>query len=76
MYIPLAGVTDVAAERARLEKELGKLAGLLKGLDAKLAQETFVAKAPPAVVERERQRREDYAANLSKLESRLRTLRS
>ncbi|MFH1571139.1 MAG: valine--tRNA ligase [Gemmatimonadota bacterium] len=76
VYIPLAGVIDVAAERVRLKKEVGKFAGLLKGLDAKLAQEAFVTKAPPAVVERERQRREEYAANLSKLESSLRMLRS
>ena len=71
VYLPLAGLIDIDAERQRLQKEADKLRGLLKGLDAKLAQEAFIAKAPPAVVERERQRRVEYGTNLAALEASL-----
>jgi len=74
IFMPLAGLIDVAAEAGRLEKEAGKLRGLLKGLDNKLSQEAFLTKAPPQVVERERQRQVEYGASLAKLEASLRVL--
>ena len=49
--LPVADVIDISAELARLEKNQGKLLGESKGLNAKLGNENFVAKAPPAVVE-------------------------
>jgi len=55
--LPLAGVIDVAAEKARLEKEIAKLDAEIVKFDRKLANESFVAKAPPEVVETERERR-------------------
>ena len=74
VYVPLAGLIDVEAEQRRLQKEVDKLRGLLKGLDAKLGQEAFVTRAPAAVVERERQRREEYGASLAALEASLEAL--
>ena len=47
------------------------MSGLLKGLDAKLANENFVNKAPAEVVEREHQRQAEYRSNLAKLHSSL-----
>jgi valyl-tRNA synthetase len=54
--LPLADVIDIAAEKARLEKSIGKLDGEAKGLRAKLANEKFVANAPEEIVETQRER--------------------
>ena len=60
--LPLAGVIDMNAERARLEREIEKAAGEIKKIDAKLSNEQFVAKAPEEVVEEQRERRADFEA--------------
>ncbi|MEM1275750.1 MAG: valine--tRNA ligase [Pseudomonadota bacterium] len=54
--LPLAGVIDVAVEKARLEKSLAKLDKEIKGLQGKLGNETFLAKAPDHVIEEQRER--------------------
>src|SRR5690606_15416060 len=56
--LPLAGVIDLATEKARLEKEVGKLDGEITGIDKKLGNEQFVAKAPEEVIEEQKSRRE------------------
>jgi len=56
VYLPLRGLIDVEKEKARLEKELANLVGEEKRLGGKLANEGFVKKAPPAVVEKEREK--------------------
>ncbi|MBR0801410.1 valine--tRNA ligase [Bradyrhizobium jicamae] len=56
--LPLKGVIDLAAERARLEKELGKADADIKRVDAKLSNEKFVANAPEELVEEEKEKRE------------------
>jgi valyl-tRNA synthetase len=56
VHVPLAGLADLEVERTRLRKEQAELAAHLARLEAKLANESFVAKAPPAVVEAERAR--------------------
>ena len=55
-YVDLAGVVDVAAERARLEKEIRKATETIGFLEGKLGRPEFVEKAPADVVERERER--------------------
>ena len=65
--MPLEGVIDLGAERARLAKEIGKLEGELKKLDAKLANEGFLAKAEEEVIDEHRERREETAARVEKL---------
>jgi len=51
IWIPMGDLVDVAAEKARLEKELAAVENQLAGAQAKLANEGFVAKAPPHVIE-------------------------
>jgi valyl-tRNA synthetase len=60
-------VVDVDAERARLTREREKVEAELSDVARKLANEGFVAKAKPEVVERERTRRERLETERSKL---------
>jgi valyl-tRNA synthetase len=65
--LPLKGVIDLAAESARLEKEIGKADGDIKRVDAKLSNEKFVANAPEEIVEEEKEKRDAALARKSKL---------
>jgi valyl-tRNA synthetase len=67
----MAGFVDIPAERARLAKETAKLEGELKKLDAKLANEGFLAKADEEVIEEHRERREETAERIEKLNAAL-----
>ncbi len=67
VYVPLEGIIDLGVERARLQKEMAKFEGLVKGLNGKLANEKFVANAPAEVVEKERQRLVEYSDTLTSL---------
>jgi valyl-tRNA synthetase len=67
--LPLAGVIDMGAERARLEREIGKAQAEIAKIDAKFGNADFVAKAPPEVVEENRERRAAFEAAVSKLQA-------
>jgi valyl-tRNA synthetase len=69
--LPLAGIIDLAAERARLEKEIGKEGVEIEKIDRKLGNEQFVAKAPPEVIEEQRARREEAVARRDRLRAAL-----
>ena len=71
IFVPLEGLIDLAAERQRLKREIHKMDGLLKGLDAKLANERFLTKAPPEIVAQERQRQAEYRDTQEKLNASL-----
>jgi valyl-tRNA synthetase len=62
---------DVAAERERLSKEIARLGNEVTKCKAKLGNDSFVAKAPPAVVEQEQKRLAEYQATLDKLTAQL-----
>ena len=63
----IAGETDRAMERERLDKEIAKLEAELKATEAKLANPSFVERAPKEVVEEHRRRRADFNARLAQL---------
>ena len=62
---------DVAAEKLRLGKEIARLAGEITKAHAKLANEAFVAKAPPAVLAQEQKRVTDFVATIERLRNQL-----
>jgi valyl-tRNA synthetase len=62
LLVPLEGLVDLDAERARLDKELKKVSAEIAKCEGKLGNATFVANAPAAVVEQERKRLADWGA--------------
>ncbi len=74
MALSLANVIDLGAERDRLAKEIGKLEQEIAKIDARLANDQFMAKAPEEVVEENRERRADAEAAAVKLKGALRRL--
>ncbi len=62
---------DVAAERARLSKEIARIDGEVAKANAKLGNEAFVAKAPAAVIDQEKKRVADFGATLERLREQL-----
>jgi len=69
IYLPLAGLIDFAEEDRRLSKELEKIGKELTTAQRKLANEDFVAKAPAAVVAKEKERVQSLTEKLAKLKS-------
>ena len=70
-YLPLAQLVDIEKEKARLQKDLGKKQGELKGLEAKLSNPGFLNKAPEAVVAAEKDRADKLRALIAKLEEQI-----
>ncbi|WP_129671440.1 valine--tRNA ligase [Candidatus Chloroploca sp. Khr17] len=70
-YLPLAGMIDLDAERSRLQKELAAAEADVARREAKLANEGFVARAPAAIVEREREGLATARVTLATLQARL-----
>ncbi len=62
---------DVAAEKLRLGKEATRLEGEITKAQGKLGNESFVARAPAAVIDQERQRLADFTATLAKVREQL-----
>ncbi|QYK13830.1 valine--tRNA ligase [Shewanella rhizosphaerae] len=67
LLIPMAGLIDVAAEMARIDKQLEKLVGEAKRIEGKLNNQGFVAKAPEAVIEKERAKLAEFQRDMDKL---------
>ncbi len=56
LFVPLSGVLDLERERRRLDDEVERIEGLLRGSEQKLENRQFLEKAPEEVVEREREK--------------------
>ena len=74
LYIPLAELVDLDAERKRISKELEKKQKYLAGIQSKLANEKFVSKAPEAVIQRERDNLSKTEREIAQLEESLKAL--
>ena len=75
MFMPMAELVDIEKERARIEKELEKARAQLEAQNKKLANESFVSRAPEAVVNAERERAEKAKALIANLEESLAKLK-
>jgi valyl-tRNA synthetase len=75
LFIPLADVIDLAQERDRLQKELDRIESMLRGTEAKLGNEQFTARAPADVIEREREKADNFRDQRDRLSSKLMALR-
>ncbi len=73
--LPLIGVIDIAAERARLAKEMKKAEDDIKRVDAKLGNEKFVANAPEEIIDGEKEKRAEAAERLAKMTEALERLK-
>jgi valyl-tRNA synthetase len=73
--LPLKGVIDIAAERARLTKEMQKADADIARVDAKLGNPNFMSRAPEEVVEEEREKREEALARKAKIAEALERLK-
>ena len=69
--MPIAGLIDVVAERARLTKIRIRTAGDLERVDQKLSTESFTSHAPEAVISKERERQATLRRDLAKLDAQL-----
>jgi valyl-tRNA synthetase len=71
ILVPMAGLIDVEAEQERLQKRRAKSAADLQKIEAKLSNESFVAKAPEAVVAKERGRQEALQLELDQFDAQI-----
>ena len=65
------GIVKIAAEKLRLGKEATRLEGEITKAQGKLGNESFVARAPAAVIDQERQRLAYFTATLAKVREQL-----
>ncbi|WP_333601317.1 valine--tRNA ligase [Flavobacterium sp.] len=73
-FIPVSGNIDIAAEIAKLTEELKYTQGFLRSVQGKLANEKFVAGAPPQVIDNERKKEADALAKIATIEQSLTSL--
>ncbi len=76
ILIPMAGLIDKVAELARLEKEIQKIKNDLPRIEGKLSNSTFIDKAPPEVIDKEKAKLADLLSNLNNLEQQQTKIRS
>jgi valyl-tRNA synthetase len=74
VILPLAGTIDVAKECARLQQELAALEKQLGALRQRLANENFVSRAKPEIVDAERQKEREWSGRCDQLAAKVKTL--
>ncbi|WNF35935.1 valine--tRNA ligase [Bacillaceae bacterium IKA-2] len=76
LYLPLAGLLDIDAEIARLEKEVKNLDNEVERVQKKLSNQGFVAKAPAKVIEEEKAKEQDYLEKRVTVQARIAELKN
>lgn len=76
LFIPLEGLIDIGAEQKRLNKEIERLTHQRSALERKLSNEDFLRKAPPEVVEAEKDKLRSFNDKLRKLKQNLKRLQA
>ena len=71
IFVDLGGLVDLAAESARLQKELAKAQEDLASVERTLGNEGFVAKAAPAVIEKKRSQQAELTATIEQLKAQI-----
>jgi valyl-tRNA synthetase len=74
LYLPLQGVGDADAEKARMTKELAAIQAEIDKVRQKLANPNFAQKAPPAVLDEHKQRLADWEVKLAQVQAALNAL--
>jgi valyl-tRNA synthetase len=74
LFLPLAGLVDFTAERARLEKELAKASSEIEKVQTKLNNPSFTQKVPPNVLKEHQQRLAEWQAKRAQLQKSLEAL--
>jgi len=74
LFVPLAGLIDVDAERSRLHKELNQVCTDLARTERKLEDSAFLERAPEEVIEKERRKKAEFVTRHERLEANLATL--
>lgn len=70
LYLPVDGLLDPAAELLKIDREIEKLTGQLKPLEARLGNPQFIEKAKPEIVERERAAVDELSLKIGRLKER------
>lgn len=71
VFVELEGLIDLDKERDRITKEIARIDGFKKGIEAKLSNEKFMSRAPEDVVQNEKNKAKDAEQNLIKLKAQL-----
>ncbi|MDD2370591.1 MAG: valine--tRNA ligase [Firmicutes bacterium] len=71
IFIPIEGLVDIKEEKKRLEKEIKELQSEIDRIDNKLSNESFIAKAPLLVIDKEKEKLEMYKVKYATVKSRL-----
>jgi len=74
VLIPVSELIDVKEEKGRIQKEISRLEGILKGVEAKLSNPNFVERAPQEVVEEEKQKKEQFEKMIKEMKEIIETL--
>ncbi|MDH7603379.1 MAG: valine--tRNA ligase [Melioribacter sp.] len=69
IYVPLEGLIDINVERHRIQKEIARLTSSLESVKKKLSNESFITKAPADIIEREKNKLNDWQKALEKLQN-------
>jgi valyl-tRNA synthetase len=75
IFVPLAGIVDIAGEKTRLDKELAKVSKDLEQSSRKLANRDFLVKAAPEIIQKEEDKLKDCKEKFVALEKALKKLK-